>query len=205
MFITFEGGEASGKSTQSRLLATYLIERGHEVLHTREPGGSPSCEMIRSLLLNQTWEPLSEVLLFNANRHEHSKHMILPALQKNQIVICDRYMDSTMAYQGYGLGMDREFLKTLEEKSVMVIPDLTIIIDIDVDTAKTRLQQRGFTNHIDDREAAFHEKVRLGFLSIAKENPRRVVVLNGNQEQSILFNEIRDLVLARFQDVLQSA
>ncbi len=197
MFITFEGGEASGKSTHSKLLATYLIEQGYAVLHTREPGGNASCEMIRSLLLNQTWEPLSEVLLFNAGRHEHSKNMILPALFDKKIVICDRYMDSTIAYQGYGLGMEMEFLKTLEEKSVAVTPDLTIVIDLDVETSKKRLQQRGFTNHMDERDRAFHEKVRFGFLEIAKKNPKRIVVFDGSQEQEALFKSIKNLVLER--------
>ncbi len=183
MFITFEGGEATGKTTQIHLLKKYLEEKGKSVVLTREPGGDENCERIRSLLLEHTWEPITEAFLFNASRYEHCKKVIEPALNEGKIVLCDRFMDSTMVYQGYGLGLSLEFLKTLQHYAVTRVPDLTFIFDLDPLIARARLALRSHNNHIDDRDLNFHEKVRAGFLTIAKNAPKRCVVVDASMEE----------------------
>jgi len=174
-FITFEGGEGAGKSTQVKMLAEYLRAQGHEVVITREPGGTPHAEEIRNMLLgNNDWDGLSEVLLNFAARNEHVKKVIKPALQHGQWVISDRFFDSTIVYQGYGQGVE---LNRIEEIRMATLggfaPDITFVLDIDVDTALARATDH---NRFEKMGVAFHKKIRDGFLELAKENKRFVVI-----------------------------
>ena len=202
-FITFEGGEASGKSTQVKRLAEELTQKGYDVVITREPGGDESCERIRNLLLEHQWQPLSEVMLFAANRYEHSHNLIMPGVAAGKIVLCDRFMDSSMAYQGYGLGMPLALLKTLESYVVPLAPSLTFIIDLEPSLATERLEKRGKLNHIDKRPLAFHERVRAGYHAIAKENPKRCILIEGNQEENDVYQHIRTLTLKHLEGIQQ--
>jgi dTMP kinase len=181
-FITLEGGEGAGKSTQIARLADALAKSGIKVRTTREPGGSPAAETIRKLLVEGEpgrWRPLTEALLHFAARKEHLDAVIRPALEAGEWIISDRFADSTMAYQGYGHGLGRETIASLYKLAVGdFAPDLTLILDIPVDAGLGRTQGR---NHVENRyermDRAFHERVREGFLEIARSEPRRCVVI----------------------------
>lgn len=182
-FITFEGGEGSGKSSQVKLLAEYLRNHGQEVVITREPGGTPHGEKIRELLLGQGgWDGLSEVLMNFAARNEHVKKVIKPALTHGQWVISDRFFDSTTVYQGYGQGID---LNLIEEIRMATLgdfaPDITFILDIDVETSLKRATDH---NRFERMGVAFHKKIRDGFLEVAKEHKRcKVIDASKSMEQ----------------------
>lgn len=195
MFITFEGGEGAGKTTQIQFLKNELERRQHAVILSREPGGTETCEHIRSLLLSHEWAPLTETFLFSANRHEHCIRLIEPSLRAGKIVLCDRFMDSTMVYQGYGLGLSLPFLKQLQDHVVRVPPDLTFIFDLDPDVARSRIQSRGHINYIDERDPSFHERIRQGFLTLAHENQHRCVVIDAAKECDAIRLEILSTVL----------
>ncbi|MCE9523897.1 MAG: dTMP kinase [Alphaproteobacteria bacterium] len=185
-FITFEGGEGTGKSTQARLLATHLAQLGADVVQTREPGGSPSAEEIRSLLVTgaaDRWSPMAETLLFYAARIEHWRQVIRPALDRGAYVVCDRFADSTMAYQAYAGGLDRKLVEDLHRLTLADLqPDLTLILDIDVDQGLARAAaRRDDETRFERKGRAFHEKLRQGFLDIAKRAPRRCVVIDASQ------------------------
>jgi dTMP kinase len=201
MFITFEGGEGTGKTTLIRNLASKLNNQNYDVIITREPGGSPSGEAIRNLILNYHWEKLSEVLLFNANRIEHLTHVVIPALNDGKIVLCDRFADSTLAYQGYGLGIDLDFLKVLQEKVVIRKQDLTFILDLDPAVGQTRLSQRADINHIDLRSLEFHKKVRQGFLEIAKTNKALYHVVDANETPETVCETVLSVIFNRFKAI----
>jgi len=182
-FITLEGGEGAGKSTQAVLLAEALTARGLPVLRTREPGGAPGAEVLRELLLSGrvAWSMPAETLLHFAARAEHVERTIRPALEAGMWVVCDRFYDSTMAYQGYGLGVDRGMIATLIAL-VGVHPDLTIVLDVSEAVAAERLARRG---GVDDRyerlDASFHARVRQGFREIAAAAPQRCVVVSADR------------------------
>ena len=174
-FITFEGGEGAGKSTQVKLLAEYLRGQGQEVVLTREPGGTPNAERIRDLLLqNGNWHGLTEVLLHFAARNEHVNKIIKPALAAGQWVICDRFFDSTIVYQGYGQGVE---MNKIEEIKLATLggfaPDITFLLDIDTETALRRATDH---NRYEKMGLAFHKKIRDGFLDLAKEHKRFLVI-----------------------------
>lgn len=182
-FITLEGGEGAGKSTQIAHLKSALEAKGIDVLTTREPGGSEGGEEIRHLLVNgdtHKWEPLTEALLNYAARHEHLEKVILPTLNAGTWVLCDRFADSTMAYQGYGHGMNREVIRRLHRLVVGdVRPDLTLILDMPVEDGLKRAGARGDGEDRYERMgAAFHERLREGFLDIAKKEPTRCAVID---------------------------
>jgi dTMP kinase len=182
-FITLEGGEGAGKSTQIALLKNALEARDITVLITREPGGSEGGEEIRTLLVNgdtHRWEPLTEALLNYAARHEHLQKVILPALKAGTWVLCDRFADSTMAYQGYGHGMDREIIRRLHRLVVGdVSPDLTLIFDLPVNEGLARAGARGTGEDRFERMGSdFHERLRQGFLEIAQKEPERCVLID---------------------------
>ena len=182
-FITLEGGEGAGKSTQIALLKAALEAKGIRVLTTREPGGSEGGEEIRNLLVNgetHRWEPLTEALLNYAARHEHLQKLILPALNDGTWVLCDRFADSTMAYQGYGHTMNREVIRRLHRLVVEDIsPDLTLMFDLPVEQGLARAGSRGEGEDRYERMgSAFHERLRAGFLEIAKKNPMRCSVID---------------------------
>ncbi|NQU56320.1 MAG: dTMP kinase [Rhodospirillales bacterium] len=206
-FITFEGGEGTGKSTQVVLLADTLRGAGIDVVTTREPGGAPGAEEIRNLLVNgavNRWTPISEALLNNAARAEHLDKTVFPALEKGQWVISDRFADSTMAYQGYGHGISREALKDL---SFAVLgdfkPDLTIIFDLDLETGLMRAGARGQGEDRYERMGQdFHQRLRKGFLQIAEEEPARCAVIDAAVSIEQVAAAINTLVSDRLQVAL---
>lgn len=184
-FITFEGIEGSGKTTQLRILADFLQLRGHEVMVTREPGGTPIGEKIRQVLLNAEFKemrPLTELLLYAAARCQHVEEIIRPALERGKIVLCDRYADATIAYQGEARQIDKKFLKEIHQLATNNLkPDLTLLLDCPVEVGLKRIQEReseipGQTNldRFEKEKQDFHERVRRGYLKIAKEEPQRV-------------------------------
>jgi dTMP kinase len=194
MFITFEGPEGGGKTTQIALLAETLAGRGQEVLTTREPGGLPVAEEIRALVLHGKLWPETEALLFLAARAEHVRSLIRPALDRGAVVLCDRFNDSTLAYQGYGLGLDVERLRGLCDFACAgVTPELTVLLDLPPEAG---LRRRGAVpgeqlhleielpegaapaqaiNKMENRDLAFHRRVREGFLKEAARDPRRII------------------------------
>jgi dTMP kinase len=181
-FITLEGGEGAGKSTQARLLADALVEQGLPVLRTREPGGAPGAEVLRNLLLGGSveWSAPAEALLHFAARAEHVETTIRPALANGMWVVCDRFYDSTMAYQGYGQGADRDTIATLT-RLMGIIPDVTLVLDVSDDVAVARQLQRGAdADRYERLDALFHSRVRQGFRDIAAAAPERCVVIDGN-------------------------
>ena len=182
MFITFEGGEGAGKSTQARLLAEAITTAGSTVLCTREPGGAPGAEVLRGLLLSREhdWSPPAEVYLHFAARAEHVARTIQPALARGAVVISDRFADSTMAYQGYGLGADRALIAALS-RLLPVRPDLTVVLEVSPAVAADRMAGR--RQALDRYEAmgpAFHARVAEGFAAIAAAEPDRCAVVSAD-------------------------
>jgi dTMP kinase len=182
-FITFEGGEGSGKSTQARLLVAALQGEGHDVVATREPGGAPGAEAIRDLLLDgplERWDALSEALLHSAARRDHLLRTIRPALARGAWVVCDRFADSTTAYQGFGLGLGRDTVDRLTDLVAEGLrPDLTLILDIAVETGLARAGSRGqAATRYERMDEAFHHRLRAAFLDIARHEPKRCVVID---------------------------
>lgn len=185
-FITFEGGEGAGKSTQVALLAEALRAQGHRVLTTREPGGSAGAEEIRGLLLSggaDKWDGVTELLLHSAARRDHVQKVVLPALERGEWVVCDRFIDSTRAYQGYGHGVDSDAIAAAIRLSIGDLrPDLTLILDMDVEEGLKRAHGRGQGHDRYERMGtAFHERLRQGFLTIGWNEPSRCAVLNANR------------------------
>jgi len=201
VFITFEGGEGSGKSTQARLLGHALAATGIDVALTREPGGAPGAEQIRALLVNGEtgrWDPLSEALLHYAARREHLRHTVLPALAGGRWVVCDRFADSTMAYQGYGHGLGREAITALHAAVVGdLAPDLTLILDIAVETGLARAASRGGEDRYERMDRKFHRRLREGFLDIARRDPQRCAVIDASGTVDEVRAAIRDVVRER--------
>ncbi len=201
-FITFEGGEGSGKSTQAQLLADRLRGRGSDVVLTREPGGSPFAEQVRALILDPATAPhsaLSEALLFNAARSDHLDTTIRPALAAGRWVICDRFSDSTRVYQGVAGGLESAVLDRLEGIIVAPTrPDLTLILDLPADVGLARAANRRQANAVVDmqpdayekRDLAFHERLRAGYAAIAKAEPQRCVLVDGARSPEAIAAEV---------------
>jgi dTMP kinase len=213
-FITFEGGEGTGKTTQVQLLASLLRARGHDVVTTREPGGAAGADTIRSLLVSgatDKWDPLSESLLLFAARREHLVKTIWPALEQGAWVLCDRFADSTLAYQGYGHSVPIEFIENLYDVVVgEFVPDLTLILDIDVEIGLARANARNTdTASREDRfermDIAFHERLRTGFLYIARNDPGRCAVIDADNQPDIVGAEIWKTVETRLQPEMPSS
>ena len=189
-FITLEGGEGAGKSTQARLLKTALERRGRSVVLTREPGGSPGAEEIRRLLVEgepERWTPLAETLLFLAARADHVARAIHPALERGDWVISDRFSDSTIVYQGLARGIGVEKARALQEAALPgVAPDLTVILDIDPEAGLARAHKRktATENRFERFDDGFHQKLRDGFLQVAAREPKRCVVVNAARSES---------------------
>ena len=206
-FITFEGGEGAGKSTQIKRLAAAIEKTGQTVTVTREPGGSRGAETIRAMLLDPDaeWDPPTEALLHFAARADHYTTKIAPALKEGAWVLCDRFADSTRAYQGYGLGLDMGAIQTLYEIALDdFVPDLTIILDIPVETGVERMIERGADpDRYEKMDTAFHERLRQGFLEIAKQEPDRCAVIDANNDIDTVTGRIFDCVETRMGVTLE--
>ena len=191
LLITFEGGEGTGKSTQSKLLYDYLKSKTKDVILTREPGGCTESENIRNLLVKgniNKWDPITESLLHNAARREHIKNIIKPALLKNKIVICDRYIDSTMAYQGIGQGVNLNFLNILsKEITENILANITFIFDIDPDISLKRAKKRdkNINNRYENFDISFHRNIRNYFKSLVNTNKRYILIDASNSIEEI--------------------
>ena len=203
LLITFEGGEGTGKSTQSKLLYDYLKSKTTDVILTREPGGCTESENIRNLLIKgniNKWDPITESLLHNAARREHIKNIIKPALLKNKIIICDRYIDSTMAYQGIGQGVNSNFLNILsKEITENIVPNITFIFDIDPDISLKRAKKRdkNTNNRYENFDISFHRNIRNYFKSLINTNKRYILIDASNSIEEIhlkILKPINDLI-----------
>ncbi|MFC1509481.1 dTMP kinase [Candidatus Omnitrophota bacterium] len=197
IFITFEGPEGSGKSTHSKLLCDFLRKKGLKVLHTREPGGTLISEKIRKILLdpkNKDMDVVCEMLLYMAARSQIVKKKILPALKKGYIVVCDRFMDATLAYQGYAGGIDQNIIKDVGRLATRgVFPSVTFLLDIGV---KEGLSRAGKTkDRIERKSLIFHKKVRRGYLAIAKKDPGRVKIASAVGDIKKNQENIREIVI----------
>ena len=198
IFITFEGIDGSGKSTQVKYLANRLMTLGREVVLTREPGGSTGAEEIRSLVLEgapERWSAETEILLFTAARRDHMEKLILPALEDGKIVICDRFADSTRMYQGLTRGDLRSTVDSLTDLMIKRQPDLTILIDMDPELGHQRAKARNTKEErFEDFGVDLQRRMRAGFLQLAKEFPDRIRIVNGNQSVEDLSEEIYGVV-----------
>jgi len=205
-FITFEGPEGSGKTTHIAVLAEYLRAQNYPVLTTREPGGTPIGDEIRSVLMglkNTDMRPRTEILLFQASRSQLVEQVIRPRLAQGDVVLSDRYADSTLAYQGYGY---QQFL--VEDLRPLItfatgglIPDLTLLLDVDVEIGLQRRMQQGGWNRLDAYDCAFHQRVRQGFLELARSSPDRWRVIDASLPMEDVKEEIRRVVLARLSGI----
>ncbi|PHY21511.1 dTMP kinase [Caulobacter sp. BP25] len=202
-FISFEGGEGAGKSTQIRRLAERLTAAGHDVVVTREPGGSPGAEAIRELLVNgaaDRWSPVTETLLMYAARRDHVERVIRPALSRGAIVLCDRFADSTRAYQGAGGDAPASLIASLEDHVLGgAVPDLTLILDLPAEIGLQRAEARGGAARFESKGLAFHERLRAGYLEIARREPERCVVIEANAEIDAVTAAIGDAVDQRLE------
>jgi dTMP kinase len=185
LFISFEGIEGTGKTMQSKFLYEYLVKNGYDVILTEEPGGTGIGLKIRDILLsaeNKEMTPLTELLLYNASRAQHLKEVILPALKKGGIVITDRFTDSTVAYQGYGRGMDLRLIDSLESIVTEGLkPDITLLLDLDAETGLLRNKGINKTDRFELEDLKFHKKVRDGYLQIAARERERIKLIDGSE------------------------
>ena len=204
MFITFEGPEGSGKSTQLPQLAQFLEEKGLSVVRTREPGGTKIGDQIREVLVrmdNTELHPRTEILLFLAARAQLVEELIIPSLQQGKIILCDRYGDSTLAYQGYGHGLDLDALRAMLQFATGGLkPDLTILLDVDVMTGLKRKKIKEEWNRLDAYELSFHERVRDGYHILAGQEPERWKIVDATQDPEQVQTEIRALVLNALEE-----
>ncbi len=204
VFVTFEGIEGSGKSTQIGLLADHLTASGRPVTLTREPGGTPIGDQVRKILLDPAskgLDPVAELLLYAASRAQHLREVVLPALEKGRVVLCDRFSDATLAYQGHGRGLDIDMIRALDR---IVTggrrPDLTILLDIGAAAGLARARGRNSSRQLEhegrfeNEEAAFHRRVREGYLALAKEQPERFRVVDASRSPAEVGQEIREIV-----------
>jgi dTMP kinase len=200
VFITLEGIDGSGKSTQARRLAEVLRAEGQDVLLTREPGGSPGAEEIRRLLVEgdpDRWSGETEILLFTAARRDHLEKTIRPALAAGKVVVSDRFADSTRVYQGAARGELRGFVDRLHEMAIGIEPDLTLVIDMEPEAALARgLARKSGEDRFEDLGAGFQVRLREGFLALAAEHPARCRLIDGNRDADAVARDIRAAVAA---------
>ena len=204
LFITFEGVEGSGKTTQIQRLRKYLTQRGIPCKVTREPGGCPIGEKIRKILLNpdhQEMVPMTELLLYEAARAQHVTEIIKPFLKKGGVVLCDRFSDATVAYQGYGRRMDSKWIERLNHLSAQGIrPDITFLLDCPTDVGleralrRNRALKREKEERFEREKIQFHRRMRRGYLAIAKKEPRRMKVIDTRAGEDRVFDKIREIV-----------
>lgn len=185
-FITLEGGEGAGKSTQIQVVKDYLEARGIDVIVTREPGGTSVGQEIRNLLVSgdkDKWSPLSETLLILADRAAHLERVIRPALADGKYVVCDRFFDSTRAYQGIAGGLGLEVIHNLQQPVLgTTLPDVTLLLDIDPEKGLSRAQERGGDLRFESKTLAYHQTLRQAFLDFAKQEPERMVVIDADRD-----------------------
>lgn len=199
-FITFEGPEGAGKSTQLTRLAAQLGEAGVPHVVTREPGGTPLGTRVRGVLLDPALsiDPLPEFLLYSASRAQLVANVIRPALARGEVVVCDRYADSSVAYQGFGRGLDGTFLASLtREVTGGLVPDLTVLLDLDPAVGLSRAASRGVPDRLERADLDFHARVREGFLALAARDPGRFLVLDATRPVDALADDIWRAVAAR--------
>lgn len=205
MFITFEGIEGSGKTTQQQRLAAYLRERGRTVVVTKEPGGTPLADRIRAILLDSTSviDPIAEVFLFAASRRQHTTEIIEPALARGEVVLCDRYADSTLAYQGFGRLIDLDRLRTLNEWATDALrPHATLLYDLPEESGLRRARSRNASAPQDEgrfeaEDLRFHRRVREGYLSLATAEPSRFLTIDGDGSVEDVFARTLDALRQR--------
>lgn len=211
MFVTFEGIEGTGKSTQIERLAAHLSARGREVLLTREPGGSRIGRELRAVLLrteNQDLAPLAELFLYLADRAQHVAEVVRPALAQGKIVISDRFTDSTVAFQGFGRGLDVGLLTQLNAAAVAgVMPGLTILLDVDPELGLSRARARNLAlgtacceGRFEAEDVSFHARVRAGYIELARREPSRIRVVDASRSPDAVFEDIRRIVDERLQN-----
>ena len=193
-FITLEGGEGAGKSSQIQVVKDYLEARGIDVIVTREPGGTPVGQEIRNLLVSgdkDKWSPLSETLLILADRAAHLERVIRPALADGKYVVCDRFFDSTRAYQGIAGGLGLEVIHNLQQPVLgTTLPDVTLLLDIDPEKGLSRAQERGGDLRFESKTLAYHQTLRQAFLDFAKQEPERMVVIDADRDIEAVSTDI---------------
>lgn len=203
LFITFEGIEGSGKSTQVKMLEAALRQRNIDCMSTREPGGPPISEQIRKILLdpqNSEMQPETELLLYMASRAQHTAQWIIPALQNGKSVLCDRYNDSTIAYQGAARDLDQTFIASLAAFATRaLVPDLSFLIDLPVEEGRRRISSRQL-DRMEKESIAFHHKVRKQYLHLAQTQSFRYIILDGIMAPQTLHELILSNVLKRIQE-----
>ncbi len=208
MFITLEGPEGSGKSSQLPDLAEFLSGQGWDVLTTREPGGTPIGDQIRQILVrldNQELHPRTEILLFLASRAQLVEQVIKPALREGKLVLCDRFGDSTLAYQGYGHGLNLDTLRTmLDFATDKLKPDLTLLLDVDVETGLQRKRKEDEWNRLDAYELAFHQRVREGYHELCRKEPERWRVIDAMQPKEAVQLALRQAVMQFLQEKINT-
>jgi dTMP kinase len=199
LFITLEGIDFCGKTTQAKKLVSYLRGKGYQVLLVREPGGDKVAERIRGVLLskaNSHMTHLTELFLYEAARSQLTQNTIIPALKQGKAVVCDRYFDSTLAYQGYGRGLDKKIIGKLNHIAALGLkPDLTLILDVPVKVSVMRGEKRGKKkDRLEKEKLEFHQRIRKGFLSIARRNPKRIEVVDGTKNIEETWQKVRKVV-----------
>lgn len=204
MFITVEGPDGSGKTTQLQLLVRSLTEKGYEVVVTREPGGTKVGNGIREVLLSPEHDemtPRVEMMLYAASRAQNIDQVIRPALKRGAIVVCDRFVDASIAYQGYGLQYDLNQILSLNEWATAGIkPDLTFLFDLTPDQASRRMKDRGQLDRIESRDESFHQRVYDGFKKILEQHPDRMVRIDANATIEMIQDEVLDITLERLNE-----
>lgn len=194
LFITFEGPDGAGKTTQVNAFVNKLRTMGHTVLQTREPGGTVISDKIRGLILDPEHTEMAdttEVLLYAASRAQHVRETILPALEKGKIVVCDRFVEASIAYQGYGLGINLEEVRAINQFATGgLVPDRTYLLDLPVAIGRERLQVRTGLDRIEQKGAEYHERVRAGFREIACQHPQRIRVIDASKPVEEVAEEI---------------
>lgn len=210
MFLTFEGIEGSGKTTQMRRLAALLRDAGRTVVETKEPGGTPLADRIRAILLDSAnvIDPVAEVFLFAASRRQHTMEVIRPAVARGEVVLCDRYADSTLAYQGFGRTIDLDRLRMLNDWATdSTAPHLTLVYDLDEETGLTRARHRNAGAENDEgrfeaEDLRFHRRVREGFLALAVAEPERFAVVDASGTIDEVFDRTLAVVHKRLPDLI---
>ena len=199
MFITFEGIEGSGKSSLIAQLKKYFKSSKLEAFFSKEPGGTDLGKEIRKILLNPkySFDPTSELLLLLADRAEHVQKIIRPNLQKNKLIFCDRYLDSTLAYQGSGRNLDKKIIKEMFKVLDFPIPDLTILLDVPVQIGLSRARKRNKLDRFEKEDLNFHENVRRSYLDLAKNNSARIVLFDSSISEEELFKKAVNLIKSR--------